>query len=415
MSERPRCINCGTDYLVAHLHRERGGPIVCAKCGNGILLEISRQRKTQEAIVAALGFDTLETLAFHSRHSDPGQLSLELLDDVLSLVDPDNHPSERAFLAHRVTDELLAIGPRSIWPWQSVKSDRKSRSRFSCYGSAPYICSNWWRSVTRAAFLSLPGLPAYGLRATTATIAIKYGSANGAPNVKGKTRRRERGAPASACCGERLVRNAKTSSLRLDGMRAFVQRLVDRRRTGNAVLATDPLVAIRHYLDWHARPGLDDRFLVGEIAKPVDHSGCTSSACRGLAVVAHSSTLADPTSAQARSSRLLLQQRCLLVRGRCAGVSDQHRGHVSRSPCSQSCRGRSLSVSGFTSPPRRASRSSVDGDAIMRWKRTSDHRIGPAARHVGRLPGARTVLISSHPPDQAPTVAFRGKRLLVVP
>ena len=111
MSERPRCINCGTDYLVTHLHRERGGPIVCAKCGNGILLEISRQRKTQEAIVAALGFDTLETLAFHSRHSDPGQLSLELLDDVLSLVDPDNHPSERAFLARRVTDELLALRP----------------------------------------------------------------------------------------------------------------------------------------------------------------------------------------------------------------------------------------------------------------------------------------------------------------
>src|SRR5262245_40746473 len=108
MNEPPRCINCGTEQLVTRLHRERGGPMVCARCSDGIRLEISRGRKTQEAIFSAFGFDTLEVLGGVSNGRPEPQLSLELLDDILSLVHPDRHPSERASLANRVTVELLA-------------------------------------------------------------------------------------------------------------------------------------------------------------------------------------------------------------------------------------------------------------------------------------------------------------------
>ena len=66
MNERARCINCGTDQFVTRLHRERGGPMLCARCGDGILQEITRERKKQEAIVEALGVDTLEVLGFGS-------------------------------------------------------------------------------------------------------------------------------------------------------------------------------------------------------------------------------------------------------------------------------------------------------------------------------------------------------------
>ncbi len=107
MFERPRCVNCGTDQLVTRLHRERGGPMVCPKCNDRILLEISRERKAQEAIFSAFGQDSLEVLGSNNGHPE-SQLSLELLDDILSLVHPDKHPPERASLAHRVTVELLA-------------------------------------------------------------------------------------------------------------------------------------------------------------------------------------------------------------------------------------------------------------------------------------------------------------------
>ena len=107
MMESPRCINCGTGQLVSRLHRERGGPMVCSKCRDGILLEISRERTAQEAIFSAFGLNPLEVLGVSGGSAEP-QLSLELLDDILSLVHPDKHPSERAPLAHRVTNELLA-------------------------------------------------------------------------------------------------------------------------------------------------------------------------------------------------------------------------------------------------------------------------------------------------------------------
>ena len=149
MFERPRCINCGTDQLVARLHRERGGPMVCARCSDGIVLEISRQRKTQEAIFSALGLDTLEVLRLDSGHPEPPQLSLELLDDVLSLVHPDNHPPEHAPLANsecvtRAMVELLALGqsvrsrPTSAAGWTSrernVVSCRSQMRNQACNG-----------------------------------------------------------------------------------------------------------------------------------------------------------------------------------------------------------------------------------------------------------------------------------------
>ena len=108
MMELPRCVNCGTGQFVTHLHRERGGPMVCPKCRDGILLEISRERIAQEAIFSAFGLNTLEVLGGVSGGQSEPQLSGELLDDILALVHPDNHPPERTFLAHRVTAELLA-------------------------------------------------------------------------------------------------------------------------------------------------------------------------------------------------------------------------------------------------------------------------------------------------------------------
>ena len=92
MMESPRCVNCGTGQLVSRLHRERGGPMVCSKCRDGILLEISRERTAQEAIFSAFGLNPLEVLGVSGENAEP-QLSLELLDDILSLVHPDKHPS----------------------------------------------------------------------------------------------------------------------------------------------------------------------------------------------------------------------------------------------------------------------------------------------------------------------------------
>ena len=109
MMESPRCVNCGTGQFVTLLHRERGGPMVCPRCRDGILLEISRQRTAQEAIISAFGLNTLEVLVGVSGGQSEPQLSVELLDDILALVHPDNHPPERTFLAHRVTAELLAL------------------------------------------------------------------------------------------------------------------------------------------------------------------------------------------------------------------------------------------------------------------------------------------------------------------
>jgi hypothetical protein len=109
MNERPRCIKCGSNHFVTRLHRDRGGPMVCARCGEGILIEIDRDRKKNEAIRQAFGFDSLAAWGGGPQHSESAGLSLDLLNDVLSLVHPDKHPPERALLAHRVTVELLAI------------------------------------------------------------------------------------------------------------------------------------------------------------------------------------------------------------------------------------------------------------------------------------------------------------------
>jgi hypothetical protein len=148
MSERTRkrvsmngkCEGCGETSWLLPLYGERGGPLRCFMCAGEWNAKYTRRRKWGRiAIKAMKGFqheggryDDLDKLKLHagvggfgglvSRISpgyeqednlgaELGDITSELLADVLQLVHPDKHPPERRELAKRVTQELLALKP----------------------------------------------------------------------------------------------------------------------------------------------------------------------------------------------------------------------------------------------------------------------------------------------------------------
>jgi hypothetical protein len=102
------CANCGQRCLVGPLHGERGGPIVCIPCGSKVHAEIRRGERRDKLMNRLRNASIFEA---HEDGASEDELCTELLEDALRLTHPDRHPPERAELAHRVTQGLLALRP----------------------------------------------------------------------------------------------------------------------------------------------------------------------------------------------------------------------------------------------------------------------------------------------------------------
>lgn len=125
------CPNCRKPGFVMPLHGEMGGPEMCLQCGLDWHAKHSRRRKFGRIVVKAMklysanggryddfdklklsafGFDVLQ-LGGDSIGAKVGDITSELLADILQLTHPDHHPPERQDLAKRVTQDLLALKP----------------------------------------------------------------------------------------------------------------------------------------------------------------------------------------------------------------------------------------------------------------------------------------------------------------
>jgi hypothetical protein len=135
------CDGCGTSTMLLPLHGEKGGPLRCPLCVGKWNAEHTRRRKWGRIVIKAMkmfekeggrwsDFDKLKMAATgffpvpgyeDTIGAEVGDITSELLDDVLQLTHPDRHPPERRELAHRVTQELLALRP-FVFPAQKPKS-----------------------------------------------------------------------------------------------------------------------------------------------------------------------------------------------------------------------------------------------------------------------------------------------------
>jgi hypothetical protein len=134
------CAVCGKrdDFLMA-LHGDNGGPMCCLLCCGKWHAEHGRRRKLGRIVIRAIaafldgggrsrdiedlkltamckdtsfGIDPLGYLVGVAATKDEViELTSEVLTDTLKLTHPDHHPPERQELAHRVTQQLLAIQP----------------------------------------------------------------------------------------------------------------------------------------------------------------------------------------------------------------------------------------------------------------------------------------------------------------
>lgn len=135
------CANCKKQNSLIQLHDDNGGPWVCPVCAGKWHAEHGRRRKAGRVVIRAIiayeaaggkwhdidklktstlyrtfgGFDGLDPLGYMADAIDSKgeitDLTTELLDDAIRLTHPDCHPPERQELAHRVTQELLALRP----------------------------------------------------------------------------------------------------------------------------------------------------------------------------------------------------------------------------------------------------------------------------------------------------------------
>jgi len=127
------CGKCGKhNTLLAALHGERGGPIMCLNCGLDWHAEYGRRRKAGRIVVKAIklyfdaggkftDIDKLKLAAsgidLHGPYepdtigTQVGDITSELLEATVRLTHPDKHPPDRQDEAHRVTQELLALKP----------------------------------------------------------------------------------------------------------------------------------------------------------------------------------------------------------------------------------------------------------------------------------------------------------------
>jgi hypothetical protein len=115
----PMCLQCGMDWHAKHTRRRKFGRIV-AKAVR-LYLENGGKSSDVKAIVDTVSFakvglmlgPDLDPLGYAADTigADVGDISTELLADILQLTHPDHHPPERQDLAKRVTQQLLALKP----------------------------------------------------------------------------------------------------------------------------------------------------------------------------------------------------------------------------------------------------------------------------------------------------------------
>jgi hypothetical protein len=134
------CEGCNKAAWLIPLHGERGGPLRCFMCAGAWNAEHTKRRKWGRIVIKAIkmflkeggqygdidklkleasagGFrDFMPGGLFMAGYADTigaevGDISSELLDDVLQLVHPDRHAVEQKAQATRVTQELLALRP----------------------------------------------------------------------------------------------------------------------------------------------------------------------------------------------------------------------------------------------------------------------------------------------------------------
>jgi hypothetical protein len=125
------CSKCGNHKLIQPLHGDKGGPLTCWECGLEWHAKHARKRKAGRIVVKAIKaylnaggayrhIDRLKLAANGSSlthwdgdaiGADVGDITTELLEDVIRLTHPDKHPAERQELAHRVSQELIALRP----------------------------------------------------------------------------------------------------------------------------------------------------------------------------------------------------------------------------------------------------------------------------------------------------------------
>lgn len=109
------CQRCGRPALVGPLHLEKGGPLVCLPCGIEIHARIRRKEKREKLRNRLQRADLDEAFGVIEEFgAAPDELCLELLNDAIRLTHPDRHPPERADLAQRVTEGLLALRPFTL-------------------------------------------------------------------------------------------------------------------------------------------------------------------------------------------------------------------------------------------------------------------------------------------------------------
>jgi hypothetical protein len=133
------CEGCGQHSFLIPLHGGKGGPLRCPLCVGAWNAEHGRKRRVGRVVIRAMaafleaggsftdldklklsasgftkgfGVDPLGyTTGIASTDGETIEFTSELLADVLKLTHPDHHPPERQELAHRVTQELLALQP----------------------------------------------------------------------------------------------------------------------------------------------------------------------------------------------------------------------------------------------------------------------------------------------------------------
>ena len=150
------CPKCGKVGLIMPLHLDKGGPEMCLDCGMDWHAKDTRRRKFGRVLSKAArlyyangGRDAEQIVSMAplaalgvrlGRRLDPlgyaddaigvevGDITLELLNDVLQLVHPDHHPPEREALARRVTQNLLAMKPL-VFPAPPPKPAKEAPER----------------------------------------------------------------------------------------------------------------------------------------------------------------------------------------------------------------------------------------------------------------------------------------------
>jgi hypothetical protein len=102
MTDLPRCSRCQSTTLVFRLHGDKGGPIVCLQCAEWIDRVWGRKQRRM-----------LEDLGLTAARNNvrPGEVTQELIDDIIRLTHPDRHGPEQLALATRVTAALNALRP----------------------------------------------------------------------------------------------------------------------------------------------------------------------------------------------------------------------------------------------------------------------------------------------------------------